>query len=182
MTANDLIDIRIEAASWNGAGWDAAEMCRDAALAAIAVAQPAWRNVEVSILLTGDEDVQALNRAYRGRDEATDVLSFPLVDVSILEDGRARSEPDSVLLGDIAVAHGVSAREAEEAGKPLADHLRHLIVHGVLHLLGYDHEVDADAEIMERLEATVLAGLGVPDPYEHEGAPDSSDRVMERHR
>ncbi len=166
MASRNLIDIRIEASSWAGACGDAAELCRDAALAAIAVAQPAWRNVAISVLLTGDSTVQALNLAYRGRDEATDVLSFPLVDVSILENGRARSEPEPILLGDIAVAYDVSSREADEAGKPLADHLRHLIVHGVLHLLGYDHEVDADAEIMERLEAAVLAGLGVPDPYE----------------
>lgn len=162
---SELIDIRIEAAAWRGALEDAADVCRGAALAAMAVAPPAAHGAALSVLLTDDATMQALNRTFRGLNEATNVLSFASGDVDAAADDRLEPAPDAVLLGDIAIGFGVSAREADEAEKPLADHLRHLIVHGVLHLLGYDHEDDADAEKMERLETEILTGLGVPDPY-----------------
>ena len=107
----------------------------------------------VVVLLTDDESVRALNRDFRGKDSATNVLSFP-----------APPNPEDHL-GDVALAYGVCAREAAEQGKPLRHHLQHLTVHGVLHLLGYDHIGDDEAEVMEGLERAVLAGLGVPDPY-----------------
>ena len=94
-----------------------------------------------------------LNRDFRGKDKPTNVLSFP-----------APANPEGHL-GDIAIAYGVTAREAETAGKSLADHATHLAVHGVLHLLGYDHETDAEAEVMEPLEDAILAELGIADPY-----------------
>lgn len=159
------IDIRIETAAWQGALGDAAAVCREAAVAAVAVAPPPWRGAAISVLLADDATLQSLNRAYRGRDEATNVLSFPLVDPGHLKDDGPPLAEDGALLGDVAVAFGITAHEANEAKKPLADHLRHLIVHGVLHLLGYDHEDDADAEAMEAAEVLILAGLGVPDPY-----------------
>jgi probable rRNA maturation factor len=106
---------------------------------------------EVVILLTGDAAVRALNARFLGKDRPTNVLAFP-------DAGAGR-------LGDIALAHGVCAREAAEQAKPLADHLRHLVVHGVLHLIGYDHTDDDDAARMEALERQLLAGMNIPDPY-----------------
>jgi len=107
----------------------------------------------LTVLLTDDQSVRELNANFRGKDAATNVLSFP-----------APPNPEDHL-GDVALAYGVCAREAAEQGKPLGHHLQHLTVHGVLHLLGYDHIGDDEAEAMEGLERTVLAGLGVPDPY-----------------
>jgi len=107
----------------------------------------------VSLLLTDDAAVRDLNRRFRQQDKPTNVLSFP-----------APQNPER-FLGDVALAYGVCAREASEQGKPLSHHLQHLVAHGVFHLLGYDHETDAQAAEMEGLERAVLAGLGVPDPY-----------------
>jgi probable rRNA maturation factor len=109
------------------------------------------------VLLTDDETVRDLNARFRDKDKPTNVLSFP-----------APRNPQGHL-GDIALAYGTCAREAEEQGKPLAHHLQHLVAHGVLHLLGYDHMSDDEAEAMEGLERVVLAGLGVPDPYQAGG-------------
>ena len=108
---------------------------------------------DISVILTSDAEIQALNARFRGQDKATNVLSFPA-------GAHAGGH-----LGDLALALGVCTREAAEQGKPLAHHLMHLVVHGVLHLVGHDHDVDADAEAMEALERRILAGLGVPDPY-----------------
>jgi len=118
----------------------------------------------IAILLTSDQAIREINARFRGRDTPTNVLSFPAPE-------SARPH-----LGDIALAHGVCAREAEAQHKPLAQHVMHLTVHGVLHLLGYDHESDAEAEVMEGLERTILARLGVPDPYalRHDGAPEAN--------
>lgn len=118
--------------------------------------------LEISVVLADDATVQGLNRDWRGKDKPTNVLSF-----AALDDEDAPSVPGApVLLGDIILAFETCRTEAVELGKPLADHLSHLIVHGVLHLLGYDHEDDEDeAEEMERLEAAILAGFGMADPY-----------------
>jgi probable rRNA maturation factor len=107
----------------------------------------------VTVLLTDDATIRELNGRFRDQDKATNVLSFP-----------APPNPEDHL-GDVALAFGVCAREAQEQGKPLAHHLQHLVAHGVLHLLGYDHETDAQAEEMEGLERVLLAGLGIADPY-----------------
>ena len=112
-------------------------------------------NWEITVLLTDDKTIQDLNARFRGKDKPTNVLSFPA------------AESAAPHLGDIALAFGVCAAEAEAQGKPLAHHLMHLTVHGVLHLLGYDHEADAEAEEMEGMERAILATLGVPDPYAH---------------
>jgi probable rRNA maturation factor len=119
---------------------------------------------EVSIRLTDDEEVRTLNRDYRHKDKPTNVLSFPMVQRDLI-DGLANSDDGEVLLGDIVLAAGVCAREADEKGVAMEIHATHLIVHGLLHLLGYDHEGDAEAEAMEAIERTALAVLGLDDPY-----------------
>jgi len=113
----------------------------------------------VDVTLADDAEQQHLNRTYRGRDMPTNVLAFPQT-----APGSLRSEVP-VLLGDVVLAYETVRREAAEQDKPLANHLRHLVVHGVLHLLGFDHENAAEAAVMETREIKILAGLGVPDPY-----------------
>jgi len=120
--------------------------------------------VEVSVKLTDDGEVQSLNAQYRGKDKPTNVLSFPMVQTDLL-DGLDIGDDGEALLGDIVLAGGVCAREAEERGVPLTTHATHLIVHGTLHLLGYDHIDDAEAEAMEAIERDALASLGIDDPY-----------------
>jgi len=146
-----LIEIEVEAADWTDALPDAEELALAAADATLASEGAVGEGV--SLLLTGDQAVRDLNRRFRRQDKPTNVLSFP-----------APQNPER-FLGDVALAYGVCAREAAEQGKPLAHHLQHLVAHGVLHLLGYDHLSDPEAEEMEALERQVLAGLGVPDPY-----------------
>ncbi len=143
-----MIEVEVEEAAWTDALPQAEAIAQRAAEAACRGAAG-----DVVVLLTDDAAVQDLNARFRGRDTATNVLSFPA------------SAGAGAHLGDVALAFGVCAREAKDQGKSLADHLSHLVAHGVLHLLGYDHETDADAEAMEALERAVLAPLGVPDPY-----------------
>lgn len=112
---------------------------------------------ELSLLLTDDARIRIVNRDWRGFDKATNVLSFPAAPPE-----RIAQSP---VLGDIVLAYETVAREAQAEGKPLADHLSHLVIHGLLHLLGEDHETDAEAERMERLEIAALARLGIADPY-----------------
>jgi len=114
--------------------------------------------MEVSLVLADDGFVQGLNRSWRNQDSPTNVLAFPC-------DEAAAERPAGGLLGDVVVAYQTAAREAREEAIPLDHHLAHLIVHGVLHLLGFDHVLDSDAERMERLEAAALARLGIADPY-----------------
>jgi probable rRNA maturation factor len=146
------IDLQVEEAAWFER-LPQIERLLDEAAAAIEADGAA------DVLLTTDEAVRKLNTRFRGKDRPTNVLSFP-----------APANPFGQL-GDVALALGVCEREAREQGKPLDDHIRHLLVHGLLHLLGYDHEAEADAEAMESLERTVLARLGVPDPYEDRSLP-----------
>jgi len=132
-------------------------LARRAAAAAIAAADIDIAGpLEVSLLLTDDAAQQALNKKWRGKDIPTNVLSFPQADPFA---------PLSGLIGDISLARETLEREAEELGRPFADHFTHLVVHGTLHLLGYDHIEDDEALVMERLETDILAGLGVADPY-----------------
>ncbi|RMB02845.1 rRNA maturation RNase YbeY [Eilatimonas milleporae] len=124
--------------------------------------------LEVSVRLTDDAEVRVLNRTYRGKDKATNILSFPSCaadDLPVAVDHAAKGGPP-VLMGDLVLASGVLAREAEAMGKTPEDHLGHLVVHGVLHLLGYDHMDDVEAERMEALEVRVLGTLGIGNPYE----------------
>ena len=160
------LDIDIDAdAEWDSSSGakaiDWATLARSAAVAAIAESAfpqlgQGERTVELSVRLTGDDEVHALNSEWRGRDKPTNVLSFPMAE-----------EPENApMLGDIVLAHGVCTREALEKHVPVETHATHLVVHGTLHLLGYDHETgDADAEAMEEIERKALASLGMADPY-----------------
>ena len=121
--------------------------------------------VEVSIRLTSDDEVHTLNKQYRQKDKPTNVLSFPMVQADLLETITQNSDDGEVLLGDIVLAHGVCVAEAAERGIPVEDHATHLVVHGVLHLLGYDHMDDDEAEGMEQIERDALHALGLHDPY-----------------
>ena len=121
--------------------------------------------VEISIRLTSDDEVHQLNAQYRHKDKPTNVLSFPMIQADLLESVGQNSDDGEVLLGDIVLAHGVCAAEAAERGITLADHATHLIVHGTLHLLGYDHMVEDEAEAMEAIEIDALKSLGLADPY-----------------
>lgn len=129
--------------------------------AALANAAPL---VEVAVRLTDDAEVHALNRDFREKDKPTNVLSFPQVQADLLE-SLANSDDGEILLGDIVLARETCAREAEEKGLSLADHATHLIVHGALHLVGYDHMDDVAATAMEALEVKALASLGIANPY-----------------
>jgi probable rRNA maturation factor len=147
------IEIVIEADAWNA---DADAMVRRALTEAAAAVNSDFRNTSVTVLLTDDAAVRELNAQWRNIDKATNVLSFPAVNAP-----RAATKS----LGDIAIAYETTAREARDEGKPFAHHLAHLAVHGFLHLMGHDHETDAQAETMEGLERVILARIGVPDPY-----------------
>jgi probable rRNA maturation factor len=121
--------------------------------------------IETSVRLTDDAEVQTLNRDYRGKDKPTNVLSFPMVQADLLE-GLANSDDGEVLLGDIVLAAETCIREAGEKAWPLHAYIQHLIVHGLYHLLGFDHETgETAAAAMEALESAACAALGLPDPY-----------------
>jgi probable rRNA maturation factor len=117
---------------------------------------------DVQVLLTSDDNMQVINRDWRAIDKPTNVLSFPSALSHTLPQGVARP------LGDIVLAYDTLLREAHENRKPVRDHVTHLFVHGLLHLLGYNHETEAEADVMETKERDVLAQLGLPDPYAHE--------------
>ena len=181
-----VVAIAIEVRDWSTALPGVRALCQRAVVAAMQGAQVgahgqahagamgralgrALGHLEISILLTEDRTVRALNRDHRGQDRATNVLSFAGTDAISLQidapPGDSIAGPAPILLGDVVVAFETVAAEAASQGKTLADHLSHLIVHGILHLLGYHHEVDNAARRMERLETGILADLGVADPY-----------------
>jgi probable rRNA maturation factor len=145
--------------AWSAVAPGISAVARKAVLAALAAALPPGPRAEIALALGDDALLHRLNRDYRARDKPTNVLSFPYVASPGVpaENGR--------FLGDVAIARETLLAEAAAEGKPAANHLSHLIVHGVLHLLGYDHEHAADARRMEALEREILAGLGIPDPY-----------------
>jgi probable rRNA maturation factor len=120
--------------------------------------------ISVSIRLSDNGEVHDLNRQWRGKDKPTNVLSFPMLEAKKLN-ALANTDDGEVLLGDMILAHSVCASEAAEKQVPLSQHVTHLIVHGTLHLLGYDHIDDTEAEHMEALEVKALASLGLPNPY-----------------
>ncbi|MEI6558561.1 MAG: rRNA maturation RNase YbeY [Rhodospirillaceae bacterium] len=122
-------------------------------------------SVELGITLADDAAVRALNRDYRGQDRPTNVLSFPLVENLLDPDFEPEAPGTPLLLGDVILAYETVAREAADQGKSLADHAVHLVVHGVLHLLGQDHGTDEAAEAMEGRETVILCKLGIADPY-----------------
>jgi probable rRNA maturation factor len=158
------LEVTVEAEAWLRAVTDLEALCRRVISTTLAAEQPALvQRAEVSLLLTNDAAARRLNREWRGKDSPTNVLSFPGNDAPLNLQG---SHP--VLLGDVVLAFETVRREADAEAKPIEWHLAHLLVHGTLHLLGYDHEGTEEAERMERREAEILAGLGVPDPYREE--------------
>ena len=153
---------------WPGGNWDAlADRAVRAAIEASAHRDIALLRtvVEVSVRYTSDEEVRELNLSYRQKDKPTNVLSFPMVQADLLDGINPGNDDGETLLGDIVLAHGVCDREAKEKHASVEDHATHLIVHGTLHLLGYDHQGDAEAEAMEEMERAALADLGLHDPY-----------------
>ncbi len=120
------------------------------------------RNTEISVLLTDNLGIKKLNKIYRGKDKATNVLSFPLMDIKA---GKYGNLPQDIILGDIILAYSIIAEEALKQNKPFINHLTHLCIHGALHLVGYDHEREKDAEKMESLEIKILTYLAIPNPY-----------------
>jgi probable rRNA maturation factor len=149
---------------WEGLAQRAAEAAVRASAHGMLLDTPAL--AEVSFRLTSNEEVRTLNAQYRGKDKATNVLSFPMVQPDLIETVSENSDDGEVLLGDIVLAHGVCAAEAADKGVSVEDHAAHLVVHGVLHLLGYDHEQgEAQADAMEEIERAALATLGIDDPY-----------------
>lgn len=162
MAAPLLVEVALACDEWLTACPDAAALAEAAADAALAgmVRRPGGGAPVIEVLLADDAEQRQLNRDWRGVDAPTNVLAFPA-----WEPGAEIPPGAPLLLGDVVLALETVAREAEAQGKPLADHLSHLVVHGVLHLLGYDHATEAEAVAMEALETTILASLGVPDPY-----------------
>jgi probable rRNA maturation factor len=167
------IEIAVEAGGWAPEAElrAIAERAVEAAVAVVRARQDASRHpnpaaeleadpqaeeeLELSLLFTDDAAIRELNRRWRGKDKPTNVLSFP----------QASPEGGEQLLGDIVLGYDTVASEAALAGKPLQEHMAHLIVHGFLHLIGYDHEAEDEAEAMEELERVALASIGIPDPY-----------------
>jgi len=150
------LDVLVEDARWSALG-DAGALAHGALEAAVAVADGAEADAGIEVVLSHDAAVQALNRLWRGQDRPTNVLSFPAA--------AAPGAPGPRHLGGIVLAYETVRREADAERKTLRDHALHLIVHGALHLIGYDHETGPEAEIMEALETRALARIGVADPY-----------------
>ena len=164
-TRTDMVEpdiaVTVEEPAWLDALPDAEARLRVFAAAALGAGELGDGPVEVSVVLASDAMVHEMNRQYRGQDKPTNVLSFATLD----DEDAPLPEGAPLLLGDVVLAFETVVREAGEQGKPLADHFGHLVVHGVLHLLGFDHEDDGEAAEMEALEQALLAALGVADPY-----------------
>jgi probable rRNA maturation factor len=160
-----LVDTIIEDDRWAAAGL--APLAEGAAVAALVHLGLDPARFEVALLACDDARIASLNADFRDRPQPTNVLSWPSVDRAPARDGGRPVAPESPdpELGDIAIAYDTCAREAAAQGKPLADHVTHLVVHGVLHLLGYDHIRDHDATLMAQTEVEILGKLGLPDPY-----------------
>jgi probable rRNA maturation factor len=164
-----MLEIDIESDEEWDSSTDWSLLVRNAAEAAIAESAfpqltVSMRGVELSVRLAGDEEVRALNSEWRGKDKPTNVLSFPMLEEADLAEANVAGP--ELLLGDIVLARGVCEREAAEKDIPVERHATHLLVHGTLHLLGYDHLEDEEAADMESREVRALARLGIDDPYE----------------
>ena len=173
------LELSVDSTEWEAIP-DVAGMAERAVLAALAAAGMPRDVATVSLMLTEDGEMRRLNRTFRERDRATNVLSWPAMTLSaplrekdLRETGlRAAELPEPpVFLGDVALGYQTVRSEAHEHAKTIEQHASHLIVHGVLHLLGYDHQIDEDAAFMEEREIDALARLGWPDPYEIEAEP-----------
>jgi len=159
---SDSVLVTMGAAGWQAVLDDAPALCRQAAHAALVKGAPWLTGAEMGVTLDDDEAVRGLNARYREQDRATNVLAFPLLD---LDHGRPLEASGPLLLGDVVVALETVCAEAHATGRPVGSHLSHLVVHGTLHLLGFDHEDEDEARMMEDLERAVMADLGLADPY-----------------
>ena len=171
-SGNVMIEVAIPCARWRRAVAKPAALARAAAVTALEQAgypRGSRAPAELSLVLADDATVRTLNARWRGKDAPTNVLAFAIDEAGVVSAG-ALATP--LLLGDVVLAFETVAAEARQQGKSLADHLRHLVVHGVLHLLGYDHIVPGEARRMEALEIRILARLGVADPYHLREAVD----------
>ena len=171
--ADPLVEVVIEDDRWAAdLPADLQALADTAARATLARLGLAPAGFEIALLAGSDARIAALNADFRGKPQPTNVLSWPAEDRAPEAEGARPPPPepgpedDPESLGDIALAWETCAREATDAARPLADHLTHLIVHATLHLLGYDHQRDGDAAVMEALEVEILASLGIADPYE----------------
>lgn len=164
-----LVDCVIEDTRWQGAGLEV--LALTATRATLATLGLPDTGLTLVVMGCDDARIAALNADFRGKPAPTNVLSWPAWDLSPDTEGGAPEAPEvgtaeePEALGDVAIAYETCAREAADAGKPLADHVTHLLIHGLLHCLGYDHVRDSDADVMEALEVRILASLGLPDPY-----------------
>jgi probable rRNA maturation factor len=155
-----ISEVLVVAACWQ-AEPDAEAVIHRAIAAAAETVDAGVGEAELAVMLTDDAGIRTLNSNWRGIDKPTNVLSFPALQPT----GRGGPDDAPRMLGDIAIAYETTRKEADDEQKPFDHHLSHLAVHGFLHLIGYDHEKDADAEAMETLEQEILAQLGIPDPY-----------------
>ncbi len=166
-----MIDVLVEDDRWDGPGiQDLAPRGATATLTHLGMSPEEW---EISVLACDDSRIAALNAEFRRKPTATNVLSWPSVDRAPDAPGRVPELPDPTEggeLGDIAISFDTCTQEAKSAGIPLEQHASHLMVHAVLHLLGYDHENDEDAALMQRIETEILATMGYPDPYYGSGS------------
>jgi probable rRNA maturation factor len=160
LSAPPETEVLIVAECW-GAEADAESVVHRAIEAAAAFVDADTGNAELAVMLTDDAGIRTLNKNWRGQDKPTNVLSFPALPPT----GPQSPDDPPRMLGDIAIAYETTRREADDEQKPFDHHLSHLAVHGFLHLVGYDHEKDGDAEAMENLEREILGLLGIPDPY-----------------
>jgi probable rRNA maturation factor len=159
-SAHPMTEVLVTANCWQDEPGAEAVIHR-AVAAAAEMADADTGDAELAVMLTDDDGIRTLNQNWRGIDKATNVLSFPALQPT----GAVGPDDAPRMLGDIAIAYQTTRREADEEQKPFDHHLSHLAVHGFLHLIGYDHENDGEAEAMESLEREVLAQLGIPDPY-----------------
>ncbi len=169
------IDTISEDARWDAAGLEA--LAQTASIATLRHLGHDPDAFEIALLGCDDARIAILNADFREKPTATNVLSWPSRERSAANAGDPPLQPELPYdeeLGDIAISYETCQREAYEAGKPFDDHITHLVIHGILHLLGYDHIRDADATLMERIEVDILGKMGIGDPYSETGAPDAS--------
>jgi probable rRNA maturation factor len=169
---DNAIEVVIECDLWND--FELAEIATQTFDKVVAGLQMPKGPYEISILACDDARIAVLNTEFRGKETATNVLSWPSYDLQSEEEGQspetpppAKSGDPYVSIGDIAIAYETCMQEASEGGIEPVHHITHLLMHGMLHLLGYDHETDADAELMENLETDLLARMGIGNPYQN---------------
>jgi probable rRNA maturation factor len=172
LLALPITEVLVVADSWQTEP-DAEAVIHRAIAAAAEIADADIGEAELAVMLTDDAGIRTLNNNWRGIDKPTNVLSFPALQPT----GPGGPDDAPRMLGDIAIAYDTTRREADEEQKPFDHHLSHLAVHGFLHLIGYDHEKDDDAEAMEALEREILAQLGIPDPYADRNPDGTRERM-----